>query len=59
MTEKSMLKPAVGGTAAELGGLDCVVNNGGATGRLEPYHRLDPERFTESQVVNVTGRSTP
>jgi NAD(P)-dependent dehydrogenase (short-subunit alcohol dehydrogenase family) len=54
-----MLKPAVGGTAAELGGLDCVVNNGGATGRLEPYHRLDPERFTESQVVNVTGRSTP
>jgi len=58
VTDAAVIKAAVEQTVDELGGLDCVVNNAGATGEVEPVHRLDPEAFTEVQAVNVTGAMT-
>jgi NAD(P)-dependent dehydrogenase (short-subunit alcohol dehydrogenase family) len=52
---ESDVERAVSTTVEELGGLDCLVNNAGASGEVLPFDRLDLDSFDALQRVNVTG----
>jgi NAD(P)-dependent dehydrogenase (short-subunit alcohol dehydrogenase family) len=58
VTDEENVKAAIEETADAFGGLDCVVNNAGVSGPVEPFDRVDPEEFLEVQAVNVAGALT-
>jgi NAD(P)-dependent dehydrogenase (short-subunit alcohol dehydrogenase family) len=58
VTVEDEVESAVATTAEELGGLDCLVNNAGIGGPVQPFDRVDPDEFTRTQEVNVTGALT-
>ena len=58
VTVEDEVESAVAETAEELGGLDCLVNNAGIGGPVQPFDRVDPDEFTYTQEVNVTGPLT-
>lgn len=55
VTDEASVEAAVGETADTFGGLDCVVNNAGVAGPVQPFDRVDPEEFLHVQNVNVAG----
>jgi NAD(P)-dependent dehydrogenase (short-subunit alcohol dehydrogenase family) len=58
VTDEDSVAAAVEATAEEFGGLDCVVNNAGVAGPVQPFDRIDPEAFMDTQAVNVAGPLT-
>ena len=55
VTVESAVESSVARTVEELGGLDCLVNNAGIGGPVQPFDRVDVDEFTRTQEVNVTG----
>ena len=55
VTDEDSVAAAVEATAEAFGGLDCVVNNAGVAGPVQPFDRVDPEEFLHVQSVNVAG----
>jgi NAD(P)-dependent dehydrogenase (short-subunit alcohol dehydrogenase family) len=55
VTDEDSVESAVEATAERFGGLDCVVNNAGVAGPVEPFDCVDPEEFLAVQEVNVAG----
>jgi NAD(P)-dependent dehydrogenase (short-subunit alcohol dehydrogenase family) len=58
VTVEEEVESAIATTTEELGGLDCLVNNAGIGGPVQPFDHVDPEEFTHTQEVNVTGPLT-
>jgi NAD(P)-dependent dehydrogenase (short-subunit alcohol dehydrogenase family) len=55
VTDESEVESAVATTDGELGGLDCLVNDAGIGGPVQPFDRVDLDEFAHTQAVNVTG----
>ncbi|QLD87854.1 SDR family oxidoreductase [Natronomonas salina] len=55
VTDEASVEAAVEETVDAFGGLDCVVNNAGVAGPVQPFDRVDPEEFLHVQNVNVAG----
>lgn len=55
VTDEAAVEAAIDATVERFGGLDCVVNNAGASGEVLPFDRLDLDAFDALQRVNVTG----
>jgi NAD(P)-dependent dehydrogenase (short-subunit alcohol dehydrogenase family) len=55
VTDEDSVEAAIAETAATFDGLDCVVNNAGIAGPVQPFDRVDREDFMETQAVNVAG----
>ena len=55
VTEEDDVAAVVAATVDEFGGLDCVVNNAGIGGPVQPVHRIDADEFRHTQEVNVVG----
>jgi NAD(P)-dependent dehydrogenase (short-subunit alcohol dehydrogenase family) len=58
VTDEESVAAAVEETAETFGGLDCVVNNAGVAGPVQPFDRVDSEAFQSTFAVNVTGANT-
>lgn len=58
VTDEESVEAAVAATVEEFGGLDCLVNNAGISGPVQPLHQLDPDDVQETLAVNVTGAVT-
>lgn len=58
VTDEASVAAAVEGTVEKWGGLDCLVNNAGVSGPVQPFDRIDPEEFQATFAVNVTGANT-
>lgn len=58
VTDEASVEAAIEETAETFGGLDCVVNNAGVAGPVEPFDRVDPDEFLDVQAVNVGGALT-
>jgi NAD(P)-dependent dehydrogenase (short-subunit alcohol dehydrogenase family) len=55
VTDEDSVAAAVESTVKAFGGLDCVVNNAGGAGPVQPFDRVDREAFMETKAVNVAG----
>lgn len=55
VTEEDSVEAAIEASVERFGGLDCVVNNAGVAGPVEPFDRVDSEDFLDVQAVNVGG----
>lgn len=55
VTVEDSVAAAVGATAEAFGGLDCLVNNAGVAGPVQPFDRIDLEEFLDVQAVNLAG----
>jgi len=55
VTDEDSVETAIEATADAFGGLDCVVNNAGIAGPVQPFDRVEREAFMETQAVNVAG----
>jgi NAD(P)-dependent dehydrogenase (short-subunit alcohol dehydrogenase family) len=55
VTDEADVAAVVEATVDEFGGLDCLVNNAGIGGPVEPVHRIDADDFRHTQEVNVVG----
>lgn len=55
VTDEAAVEAAIEQTVETFGGLDCVVNNAGVAGPVQPFDRIDPEEFLYVQNVNVAG----
>nr|WP_218644779.1 SDR family NAD(P)-dependent oxidoreductase [Natronomonas gomsonensis] len=55
VTEEDSVEAAIEATVERFGSLDCVVNNAGVAGPVEPFDRVDSEDFLDVQAVNVAG----
>ena len=55
VTDEESVEAAVAETVDSFGGLDCVVNNAGIAGPVQPVDRIDHEEFLHVQDVNVAG----
>jgi NAD(P)-dependent dehydrogenase (short-subunit alcohol dehydrogenase family) len=58
VTDEASVEAAIEETVETFGGLDCVVNNAGVSGPVQPFDRVDPAAFQETFAVNVTGANT-
>ena len=58
VTDEDSVEAAIEATADAFGGLDCVVNNAGVAGPVQPFDRVDREAFMDTQAVNVAGPLT-
>jgi NAD(P)-dependent dehydrogenase (short-subunit alcohol dehydrogenase family) len=58
VTEQSQVADAIAATVDEFGGLDCLANNAGISGPVDPIDRVDVDVFQQTQSVNVTGAAT-
>ncbi|WP_276257894.1 SDR family NAD(P)-dependent oxidoreductase [Haloglomus litoreum] len=55
VTAEDDVAAVVEATVDEFGGLDCLVNNAGIGGPVQPVHRIDADAFRRTQEVNVVG----
>lgn len=55
VADEASVEAAIAETASTFDGLDCVVNNAGVAGPVQPFDRIDPEEFLDVQAVNVAG----
>jgi NAD(P)-dependent dehydrogenase (short-subunit alcohol dehydrogenase family) len=55
VTVEDDVAAVVGATVEGYGGLDCVVNNAGIGGPVQPVHRIDADEFRYTREVNVVG----
>jgi NAD(P)-dependent dehydrogenase (short-subunit alcohol dehydrogenase family) len=55
VTDEASVEAAVEATVEEFGGLDCLVNNAGIAGPVEPYDRLEEGHWTQVLEVNLIG----
>jgi NAD(P)-dependent dehydrogenase (short-subunit alcohol dehydrogenase family) len=55
VTEEDDVAAVVEATVETFGGLDCLVNNAGIGGPVQPVHRIDADAFRRTQEVNVVG----
>jgi NAD(P)-dependent dehydrogenase (short-subunit alcohol dehydrogenase family) len=55
VTDEDDVAAVVEATVDEFGGLDCLVNNAGIGGPVDPVHRVDADEFRYTQEVNVVG----
>jgi NAD(P)-dependent dehydrogenase (short-subunit alcohol dehydrogenase family) len=55
VTDEASVEAAVAETAETFGGLDCVVNNAGVAGPVQPFDRVEHDDFLHVQDVNVAG----
>ena len=55
VTDEDSVAAAIEATADAFDGLDCVVNNAGVAGPVQPFDRIERDAFMETQAVNVAG----
>lgn len=55
VTDEAAVEAVVEATVGTFGGLDCLVNNAGIGGPVQPVHRIDADEFRRTQEVNVVG----
>lgn len=55
VTDDESVKEAIEATVEAFGGLDCLVNNAGIAGPVQPYDRIESEEFEHTLAVNLTG----
>jgi NAD(P)-dependent dehydrogenase (short-subunit alcohol dehydrogenase family) len=55
VTDEADVAAVVEATVEAFGGLDCLVNNAGIGGPVDPVHRIDADAFRRTQEVNVVG----
>lgn len=55
VTDEESVEAAIEKTADVFGGVDCVVNNAGIAGPVEPFDSVDADEFLHVQAVNVAG----
>ena len=55
VTDEESVAAAIDATAEAFGGLDCLVNNAGIAGPVEPYDRVEEADWEQVLNVNLTG----
>lgn len=55
VTDDESVRASVEATVEAFGGLDCLVNNAGIAGAVQPHHRLEGEDWTSVLEVNLVG----
>lgn len=55
VTDEASVESAIDETVETFGGLDCLVNNAGIAGPVEPVERIDADDWERVQAVNVQG----
>jgi len=55
VADEDSVEGSIQETVEEFGGLDCLVNNAGIGGPIEPFDRIDAEDWDHVQDVNVRG----
>lgn len=55
VTDEADVAAVVEATVEAFGDLDCLVNNAGIGGPVQPVHRIDVDEFRRTQEVNVVG----
>lgn len=55
VTDEESVKDSIEETVGEFGGLDCLVNNAGIGGQVDPFYRIEEENWDKVQDVNVKG----
>jgi NAD(P)-dependent dehydrogenase (short-subunit alcohol dehydrogenase family) len=55
VTDEESVRDSIEATAEKFGGLDCLVNNAGIAGPVEPFDRIDADDWDEVQEVNLRG----
>jgi len=57
VSDEASVKNSVEEASDEFGGIDCLVNNAGIAGHVEPFDRIDAEDWDRVQEVNLRGLS--
>ena len=55
VTDESSVEDSIERTVEEFGGLDCLVNNAGIAGPMDPFDRIEADDWDHVQDVNVKG----
>lgn len=55
VSDEGSVEDSIEQTVDEFGGLDCLVNNAGIGGPIDPFDRIDAEDWDHVQDVNVKG----
>jgi NAD(P)-dependent dehydrogenase (short-subunit alcohol dehydrogenase family) len=55
VTDDDSVAAAIEDTVAEFGGLDCLVNNAGVPGPVQPYDRVEASEWEHTLDVNLVG----
>jgi NAD(P)-dependent dehydrogenase (short-subunit alcohol dehydrogenase family) len=55
VTDADSVARAISETVETFGGLDCLVNNAGIAGPVQPYDRVEDAEFERTLAVNLTG----
>jgi len=55
VTDDESVAAAIATTVETFGGVDCLVNNAGIAGPVQPYDRIDDAEFERTLAVNLTG----
>ncbi|WP_247008442.1 SDR family NAD(P)-dependent oxidoreductase [Halorientalis litorea] len=55
VTDEESVAAAIEATAESFGGLDCLVNNAGIAGPVDPYDRVEEADWEQVLNVNLTG----
>lgn len=55
VTDEDSVAESIEATVSEFGGLDCLVNNAGVAGPVQPFDHIDDGEFSHTLDVNTTG----
>jgi NAD(P)-dependent dehydrogenase (short-subunit alcohol dehydrogenase family) len=55
VSDEASVEDSVQETVDVFGGLDCLVNNAGIAGPMDPFYRIDADDWDEVQDVNAKG----
>ena len=55
VADEESVESSIDETVDTFGGLDCLVNNAGIAGPMQPFERMDVEDWDHVQAVNVRG----
>lgn len=55
VSDEDSVRDSVEATVEEFGGIDCLVNNAGVAGPVEPFDRIDADDWDRVQEVNLRG----
>jgi NAD(P)-dependent dehydrogenase (short-subunit alcohol dehydrogenase family) len=55
VTDEDSVRGSIDTTVDEFGGLDCLVNNAGVAGPVEPFDSIDANDWDHVQAVNLRG----